>query len=389
MATNVKWFSSEMAGAPVVSGTKGSLLSMIDACLVTGFGLKTASSVSVASGIATVTLATGNFFQHQVILIAGATPSALNGEKRVLALPTATTFTFDATGVADGAASGTITVKTAPLGWLKAFAGTNSGAYKIDPALHPDSTTCLVRISDTGNYNAQICGYESMSGIDTGAAAFPTAAQQALWVFRSNATDATARTWFIVGDSRCVYVGIHAASASATQYGADWFGFGEFKSKKTADPFRFTVTGNAASDANATGTAANSLASTANTAYGWLARAYTGLGAAVKLATQTWPSAYGASGAGPLPYPNSPDYGLLLCKAQIFEASPVCYRGDWPGMYFIPQACANQICPDTKTAYLDTAVPGFEGKVVGFFAADYSTTNWSPVAFDLTGPWEH
>jgi len=382
-----------MAGAPVVSGTKGSLLSMIDACLVTGFGLKTASTVTVASGVATVTLSTGNFLQHQVILIAGATPAGLNGEKRVLTLPGATSFTFDATGIADGAATGTITVKTAPLGWLKPYSGTNSGAYKIDPALHPDSTACHVRIADTGNYSAQICGYESMTGIDTGAAPFPTPAQQTLWVFRSNSASPSteARSWFIVGDSRFCYVGIHSFGTYATQYGAEWFGFGEFKSKKTADPFRFAVTGNYATDAISEGSSSYSLAGTSNTSYVWLARSHTGLGGSKALTTQTWPSQYGASGANAsLPYPNGPDYGLYLCRANIFEVSPgACYRGDWPGIYFIPQNVTLQICPDVKTPYLDTAVPGFDNKVVGFFPCMYSSTTWGVVAFDLTGPWEH
>lgn len=389
MTTTVKWFSSEMAGAPQVSGTKGSLLSMIDACLVDGFGLQAVNSITVTAGIATVVLTANNFFQHQIVLVSGATPAGLNGEKRVIALTGVSSFTFDATGIADGAATGTITVKTAPLGWLKAFAGTNSGAYKIDPALHPDSTAHHVRISDTGNYSAQITGYESMTGVDTGSAPFPSAAQQTLWVFRSNSTDATARSWFVVGDSRFVYVGIHVVN-SATG-GPSWFGFGEFKSQKSADPYRFLLSGNYWLDiASSNDTSAHGLCGTVNIDYAWLVRSYTGLGGAVGMTTRTWPNSYDASGANAeLSYPNGPDYGLYLCKANIFEKSPVCYRGDWPGMYFIPQNVTQRICPDAKTPYLDTEVPGFENKVVGFFPCCYLSAGWGVVAFDLTGPWEH
>lgn len=381
-----------MVGAPQVSGVMGSLLSMIDACLVDGFGLQAASTVTVSSGVATVVLNANNFFQHQIVLVSGATPAELNGEKRVLALTGASSFTFDATGIADGVATGTITVKTAPLGWLKAFAGTNTGAYKIDPARHPDTTGCYVRIADTGTYNAQITGYESMTGIDTGAAPFPTAAQQAagLWVFRSGSAspNAVARSWFVVGDSRFVYVGIHAYDTSNVSYGMAWFSFGEFKSKKTADPFRFVLTGNITSNATTAPHQDNSCAST-SAAYAYASRPYTGLGGSQKLDIRTWPSAYGGSGGtgAPLDYPNGPDYGLILCNAQLFEVRH--YRGDLPGMRFIPQNVVRKICPDLKTGYYDTEVPGFENKVVGFFPCAYISTDWGVVAFDLTGPWEY
>ena len=88
-----------------------------------------------------------------------------------------------------------------------------------------------------------------------------------------------------------------------------------------------------------------------------------------------------------MPYPNGPDYGLYLCEAQLFEGSH--YRGDWPGMRFIPQNVLRQICPNLNTPYFDTQVAGYEGKVVGFFPCAYSGVEWGVVAFDLTGPWEH
>lgn len=389
MTTDVKFFSSEMLGAPQISGAAGSLLSVIDACLVTGFGLKSVTSVTVASGVATVVLATGNFEKHQIVLMAGATPAGLNGEKRVLTVPGTNTCTFDATGVADGVATGTITAKVAPLGWLKAFTGTNLGAYKIDPTAHPDTTGCLVRIADTGTYAAGIVGYESMTDINTGVAPFPTSAQATLFVFRSDAVSTSSyRSWFLVGDSRFVYVGVHSYTNSVVNYGPAWFSFGEFKSKKSADPYRFLVSGNGASDTAGAGEV-NSVAGTSNTAFAFVSRSFTGLGGGVALNTRTWPSAYGGSGGGgaPLVYPNGPDYGLYLSNAQVFEG--LHYRGDWPGMKFLPQNVVRKICPDLKTAYFDTEVSGYEGKVVGFYPCAYTFTDWGVVAFDLTGPWEH
>ena len=134
-STSVKYFTSAMAGAPQLNTTAGCLIAMLDACLIDGFGLKTADSVVVASNIATLTVAAGvGFADHAVVLIAGATPAGLNGEKRILS-KTTTTITFDATGISDQTASGTITAKLAPAGWQKQFSATNLAAYRsTDPA---------------------------------------------------------------------------------------------------------------------------------------------------------------------------------------------------------------------------------------------------------------
>lgn len=394
MTTTVKFFSSEMSGAPVVSGTKGSLLNMIDACLVTGFNLQAANTVTVASGIATVGLNAGNFMLHSIVLVAGATPSGLNGEKRVLTVPGAASFTFDATGIADGVATGTITVKTAPLGWLKAFTGTNTGVYKIDPALHPDSTNCMVRIADTGNYCAQIAGYETMTAVSTGTGKFPTSAQRptSLWVFRSYVPhpDAAARSWFVVGDSRFVYIGIRSYTDGLADYGPAWVCFGEFQSLKSADPYRFLVTGNYDLDAiELSGSASSCTGCGTAAAPVYIARSYTGLGTGKLAASKSWPGDYGNSGgaSAPLAYPNGPDSGLLLCAAQLFEDAH--YRGNLPGMRLIPQNVVRKICPDLVTPYLDTEVAGYTGRLVGFYPCIYNYTEWGVVAFDLTGPWEH
>jgi hypothetical protein len=128
--TTVKHFDSTMTGAPTLANVAGNLLAVLDACLVDGFGLKTVDSLVVAGGIATATIATGHSARvNAVVLIAGATPSGLNGEKRVISTTT-NTVVFDATGITDQTATGTITLKIAPAGWVKAFTGTNKTAYK-------------------------------------------------------------------------------------------------------------------------------------------------------------------------------------------------------------------------------------------------------------------
>ena len=391
MTTDVKFFSSSMAGAPQISGTKGSLLAVIDACLVTGFGLKSVTSITVTGGVATVVLSSGNFVANQVILVEGATPAGLNGEKRVIALTGASSFTFEATGVADGTATGTITVKVAPLGWIKEFAGTNAGAYKIDPVLYPDTTAYLVNISDTGNYNARITGYASMSAIDMGTGAVPDASTipSGLWMFRSDATTTATREWFLVGDGRFVYFGVaHVLNAPFC-----WSCFGEFKSVKSADPFRFTIFANYPGDSSTAIGAANTCVSCGNNSYAWLAKPYHGLGIPIRPFLTSWAMRHGdsmISGASQtiMSFPNLADYGLYINPVQILEQGLNVYRGVMPGMYFCPQRTGGLIT--TRTGWVfDTAVVGFEGKTILFVSAGESSSSWGVVAFDLTGPWEH
>lgn len=117
-STEVKYFHHKMKGAPVIDGSKGSIITLFNALLVDGFDEQTATSVSVSGNVATVTLADHGFGKHTVISISGATPAQLNGEHRVTKSVN-DSFQFETVGVADGAASGTIKVKYAPAGWKK------------------------------------------------------------------------------------------------------------------------------------------------------------------------------------------------------------------------------------------------------------------------------
>ena len=81
----VHYINNAMRGAPVLSGTRGSLIALLEAFLVTGFGQVTANSVTVAGGVATASLQPGEGFAlHANVLVAGATPAALNGVARVI-----------------------------------------------------------------------------------------------------------------------------------------------------------------------------------------------------------------------------------------------------------------------------------------------------------------
>lgn len=197
----VYYFNSGMRGAPVLAGQAGSLIALLDACLITGFGLVSASAVNVASGVATATIPSGTPFDiDSNILVAGATDAAINGTFRVSAT-SATTVSWPTTA-ANGAAAGTITIKVAPvIGWTKPFTGTNLAVYK---STDPQSYGMYVWVDDTNALYARVVGYESMSDVNTGTGPFPTSAQQSgggYWL-KSNTANSNPIDWVVSADAR-------------------------------------------------------------------------------------------------------------------------------------------------------------------------------------------
>lgn len=227
MPIAVKWFSSAMRGAPTISGTAGSRIAALDACLITGFGAVTATGITVSGGVATATLPSGQTFaQHAVVLLSGATPSALNGEHRVLT-SSSTQITFDTTA-ADGAATGTIEIRYAPVGgWDKVFTGTNKAVYRSADVTGPRH---YLRVDDAGTTAARVRGYESMTDVDTGAGPFPTDALMTgggYWFGSAVASGAAVR-WKLFADSRVLLPAIAPYSYdSAVNIAAPLRGFGD------------------------------------------------------------------------------------------------------------------------------------------------------------------
>ena len=82
----VKWFHSDMQGAPTLSGDPGALLSVLRGCLIDGFNLVSLSSLTYDpnTGECTAQTATNHgFAKYQVVSISGADQPEYNGEQRV------------------------------------------------------------------------------------------------------------------------------------------------------------------------------------------------------------------------------------------------------------------------------------------------------------------
>jgi len=351
MGTKTKLFTSAMSGAPVLSGTAGALVGVLDSCLVTGFGTQTASALVVASGVATATVPTTPSAQvGSVILVAGATPSGLNGEQRVTAVG-ANSVSF-ATALGDQSATGTITVKLAPAGWTKTFSGTNLAAYKGDTVL---GTGCLLRVDDTSAQFAKVIGYESMTDIATGLGLFPSTAQfnGGLWWSKSNAASAAARPWIVVADDRGVFFFVKNADTSGEYQG---YYFGDILSLKSNDPYACVLRANSASRVASVTAMVDSLEYADGTGSGeglYIARAANTLGGSVKafatpVLTYTQALTH-YTGSGGWPYPGAVDNGLLLTPILIWSAI-VGLRGYYPGLRSSPQITNGAFATGDKIA---------------------------------------
>lgn len=219
-----KWFASTMAGAPALSGSVGAMISVLDACLKDGFNLLTLDSLVVASNVATGTKTAHGYVVNQVVLIAGASPSGLNGEW-VITDVTSNTFKFATTGISDQTATGTITAKAAHCGWEKQFSGTNLAVYRSSDVL---STRIPIKVDDTvGQYSTALMA-EGFTDIST-----PVNSCSTQYFKKSSSTDSTARAWLLFADGKTFYLGIDWNSAGTY----DFTSHGDFASLVSGDGY--------------------------------------------------------------------------------------------------------------------------------------------------------
>lgn len=126
-STDIKFFVHTNNNAPQLQNAYGSMINVLDACLVNGINIGTVSSLTVLGTTVTVLFSSShNLMQYQVIKITGATQSEFNGEHRILTVPNAQSVTFDlAAAPSVATATGTITASLPPLRWEKPFSSVN------------------------------------------------------------------------------------------------------------------------------------------------------------------------------------------------------------------------------------------------------------------------
>lgn len=360
--TTVKYFDSTMSGAPAPTNAIGQAITWFDAVLVDGFGTVTLDSLVVSSGVATGSLSTGHGFTMfgdtylgPVIAIAGATPSGLNGEWRIASVADANTFTFACPGISDGAATGTITAKIAPLGWTKLYSGTNKAVYQRNDIT---ATDMVLRVEQSVATYTVFNLYESMSDVDTGV----NASDPVSHAFGTSPT--LSYPWRAVGDGRLFYI----TSLKDSSDDSDILCVGDINSYIAADAYGCVLCGNTASG--------NSVGANAFTVRA-IARNY--------LQTTTGPTIEMMNAGGTInvffssvsmtavdPYSGA----VRAAPAYIREGNVV--RGRFPGLFLPWHAYDGR--PDV---FLDD-VEGAPNMVLRPFHADAGA--YSPL-LQISGPW--
>ncbi|MFM9902089.1 MAG: hypothetical protein ACKVOT_13845 [Polaromonas sp.] len=398
MSEFVVWFDSSETGAPVLNNAAGSLIGVLDACLVTGFNPKTLTSLTVSGGVATATL-NGHGYSgtySKDVLVAGATPALLNGRKQLTAV-TANTFTYPAPGVADGPATGTITTKRDSLGWIKEFAGTNKAIYKRSDVT---ATTMKLRIVDnnTDRTEARALLVEAASDIDTFTDQKPGAIDISdgngqYWNKGQNSS--SSKQWSLIGTSKGFYLFTQSGEItypflSGSGYTSLPMAFFDFASLKPGDAYN-TILSGGSSASGGTGTVYSSTGigggnpslTPGNPASFALARPYSQLSGRTPIATIAPVAGAGFSGGYTnLPFPSPVDSGFLMSiSTPLIEtlSTGYAFRGFLPGyIHFISNSpiAHHQIFSNVG------ALPGRQ--IMGVQPYVQGLANFG---LDLTGPW--
>lgn len=390
MAIAVKRYTSAMTSAPSLTGVAGTLVSLLDACLVNGFNTTSPTGAEQTSGTATLTFGSAHGYQvNDVIALSGANESAWNNEFRVLTVAT-NTLTFAIDSGTTSPATGTLSCKVAPLGWTKPYSGTNKAAYLPAVAycqnylrVLDDSTTPT---SASGRW-AKLRGYETMSDVDTGTGLFPTTAQSTngLSCIKSSTSDATARNWWLAGDGGIFYLGTFWYASQLTVAGG--YAFGDINSLRSGDAYSTILiaegpTQDTLPGSQGTANYFSSLGAYNATQIGkYVTRSYNQLGSSTACGMMGDNGVSTRMGYDGMAYPHPPDNGLLFAPVAVVETSCIRSRA-LPGMYYP----LHQL----PLAYLDTvtSLPDFPNRTFQAFDLAYQGGSARcQCLIDITGPW--
>lgn len=219
------WYDSTEAGAPTLNNANGSLIALLRAVLIDGFGVKAITSISVASGVATVTCPAHAFSSAygKWLKVTGASAPALDGVKQQTIVD-ANTFTYPAPGVADGNYTAT-DARRAPLGWTEEYNDGGANTKAIYKRTAPEALAPMLRVDDSvGASMVRTLAVEVATGIDAITGLAPTEAQVSGGLpWQKGANTAAAKRWAFVGDDRGFYL---STELNATQQALYYFGDG-------------------------------------------------------------------------------------------------------------------------------------------------------------------
>lgn len=392
----VKWYASDMQGAPSLGDTSaGALAALLKAVLVTGFGTLTLNSLvwDAAEGAAKATIAAGHAYkQDSVIEVGGASPAAYNGEHRVKKVST-TEVWFDLDGGNPGAsASGTLTMKVAPLGWTLTHESADGMVAIYRPTDVSASGNVSLRIDNTAfsgwvgtsyiAYLAKVQLVEDVVDINT-----YTLIYDQRWPCTKRYSDGR---WDLIGDPQFFYF-LPAYGISNYQV---VYCFGYLKSVRPGDRYHAVLMHYPSTSANDSNRSWNNGAGTGQSLYHnnalafddanyrGMARPFSQLFGTVSWWIKGLFSRYGNGTA----VPNGADNGFYMAtEPPMVMESGNHIRGYLPGII----QPFGSISGWSRKNFAN--LPAMPSKIVRFLFAAYNyDSNSIPqtmVGFDLTGPW--
>jgi hypothetical protein len=286
MSNPVQFFRADDVGAPQLTNAMGSLIAVLDACLVNGYNPKAmADIVSIVStgDVAKITFAAAHGYRELQTLAVTLPDPQYSGNFKVIS-STTTEITFKLAAVPTNAtvvpnASSTIKVKGAA--WVKEFSETNKAAYR--PALRT-AERCYMAVDDSLAITmgcARVRGYETMVSASSGTNAFPTTVQQPISTIPKS-SDAIAKNWYLVVDGDMLYFFVNPSTPVNNSYFS--FVFGYPRSKMTIDDtFGCYISACSTSESSSySGGITPDRLNAMTTVSGYFARAFTQIGAAIK-----------------------------------------------------------------------------------------------------------
>lgn len=416
----VKNYRSDDVGLSKISAAVGSFVGLLEACLVTGFNLRTLDSLTYdsATDLFVGTVGSGHGYRlNQIVVVGGASPSQFNCEIWITAI-TATTFTGKAhisdARPASAAASGTMTVKAAPQGsWSKPYASAD-GTKAVFRMESPDSSKCCLRVDNSIACSASygmyclVDGYEIMSGLDTGINQFGYYSAGANhWGLRARTTYSDS-PWMLFADGAAFW-GFYKIvnSSSATDLPIDdlntrylWrsFFFGDMVKRNSSDAYpcllasgAYTLSGSQDQYTLVSNTRLLDLSGSSSQGISMARDMYGSVGKRSPYGQcSTWPS-MNYSGVGPLTFPSPVDNSLMVIPNGIYiMETNKAIRGNVPGYWVTPQDVRDVIGP----AAVFEGFPGAEGRKFTSVHAQYlygspaPNSSYGTLGFiDITGPW--
>lgn len=316
MSLTYSFYSSD-TGAPTMNNAAGQFIAVLDACLVNGYNSHTVT-ITRSGTTATINFTGHGWRDGQILVVSGANESDYNIEARCTYID-ANNVSIQVANSPATPATGTITCKVAPVGWTKAYSGTNLAAYRMKSG----TLQFYLRVDDSGTNDARVVGYEAMTAISTGTGAFPTNVQISggLYIYKSG--DSTNRPWRMWSDGK-LFHWMNITNQSTTWVVGNGSGitFGEFISYKPGDAYNCCL--QASSSASQTGSSGYFCGSSqlGSAMYGfYVARAASQTGSAYNAGKPNFPmfsvGSYIGNNSYSAPYPDPIHGGLNLGQVYV------------------------------------------------------------------------